>query len=383
MNMRNVLVFNYGSNSSSQLRARVRNKALESRAAFVQGYTRVFCLRSRGWGGGGVASLCPCAGAITYGSVVSLAPAEKALLDTFEGGYREVHLSVQVIGQSQPTEAIAYVAGIEARSYTPAMSSPPSEAYLTAVHVMLRQNSWEGAVEIRSSDSPDSVAAVWKHPGAHALESLEALAVDLNACLPADHLWEMPAASLKFARALHRAGVGNVVSLAEVLADSDALTDIIDEVSLRVLKDRIHIQVVFVYGSLRHGHRNHFYLHGDASTFIGDARTCDSHYRLFLHRELGFPFVLDDAPTAVGPSTGVPIHGELYAVSTATLHAKLDRLEGHPTFYRRRRVSVLLYGTNLVYSAWMYVIEDAQTIRDALHNPTAFPLIAEGDYNSI
>lgn len=381
MNMRKVLVFNYGSNSSPQLRARVRNKALESRAAFVQGYARVFCLRSNSWGGGGVASLCPCAGAITYGSVVSLAPAEKALLDTFEGGYREVRLRVQVIGDTQPTEAIAYVAGIGERPFTPAMSLPPSEAYLTAVHVMLRQHSWEGAVEIRSAESPDSVVAVWRHPGAHALESLEALAVDLNACLPADHLWEMPGASVKFARALQNAGVGNVVSLADALADSDAINNLIDKVSLRVLRDQIRIQIVFVYGTLRRGHCNHSYLRGDAATFIGDARTYDSNYRLFLHRELGFPFVLDDAPH--GAATGVPILGELYAVSTATLHAKLDSLEGHPTYYRRRRVAVLLYGTNLVYLAWMYVLEDGQTIRDALDNPTAFPLIAEGDYNSI
>ena len=79
------LVFNYGSNGTAQLRARVENGALATSPAHIEDFARVFCLKSRdlaagGWGGG-VASLSPCAGTNAYGSVAWLSPSELALLD--------------------------------------------------------------------------------------------------------------------------------------------------------------------------------------------------------------------------------------------------------------------------------------------------------------
>jgi hypothetical protein len=80
-----TLVFNYGSNSTAQLRGRLLNSALKTTAARLPGFERVFCLCSEGWGGGGVATLMPSdeQGSIVYGSVCCLNPQELALLDTF------------------------------------------------------------------------------------------------------------------------------------------------------------------------------------------------------------------------------------------------------------------------------------------------------------
>ena len=76
-----VLVFSYGSNSTAQLRARVRNAQLCSRPARLLDFARVFCLRSGGWGGGGVASIAPAPGRVVFGTVVELSDDEKLLLD--------------------------------------------------------------------------------------------------------------------------------------------------------------------------------------------------------------------------------------------------------------------------------------------------------------
>ena len=125
-------VFSYGSNGTAQLRARVQNPALVSRPACVHNYARVFCLRSRGWGGGGVASLAPCPGARTLGSVVDLTPAELELLDGFEGGYSREQLVARV--GEEDVGVIAYLA-----NGSPRMTELPSEQYLTAIHAMVRR----------------------------------------------------------------------------------------------------------------------------------------------------------------------------------------------------------------------------------------------------
>jgi gamma-glutamylaminecyclotransferase len=96
---------------------------------------------------------------------------------------------------------------------------------------------------------------------------------------------------------------------------------------------------VFAYGTLKRGHGNHRQL--EDATFLGEAVTAASYA---LHVD-GLPMVDRNNPVS-------PIHGELYLVDDATF-ADLDRLEGHPLFYRRflTRVS-LVDGT--VKAAWMY-----------------------------
>lgn len=251
-----VLVFSYGSNSGPQLRARVKNPRLESRKAILDGYARVFCLRAGGWGGGGVASLCPCPDHHTCGSVVELNGREKALLDTFEDGYREVLVDVRVFcsnaaDEDEKTErAVAYVAGEEEDAFfTPPMTFPPSEPYLAAIHIMLAQHGWDASVvEVRTSAKPEAIVARWTHPGLHALTSLEALAVHLNAHLPRN--WEMPLAAFQFGDAARRLwDVYDVQGLADELLrrddDRDDNSSFLPDTELDVLKDKMRIQLVF------------------------------------------------------------------------------------------------------------------------------------------
>ena len=70
-------IFSYGSNSITQLRARVENDSLTATPAKVNGFSRVFCLCSPNWGSGAVASICPCPGSTVYGACVRLSNVER------------------------------------------------------------------------------------------------------------------------------------------------------------------------------------------------------------------------------------------------------------------------------------------------------------------
>lgn len=200
-----VTVFSYGSNSTAQLRARVQAPQLVSTKASAPGYSRVFCLASPGWGGGGVASLSPDPhpDAVTYGAVVELTPAEKKLLDGFEGNYREEVISVIVHhggdiegGAGQRRSAIVYIAGKRnGDAYTLPMTVRPKMEYLTAIHCMLREH-WHmqgDALAMRSCEAGGSVVVHdhWLHPGPRHL-TLHALCVEVNVLKPVDELWVMP-----------------------------------------------------------------------------------------------------------------------------------------------------------------------------------------------
>ena len=83
---------------------------------------------------------------------------------------------------------------------------------------------------------------------------------------------------------------------------------------------------VLVYGTLLRGQPNHRVLAG--ARFVREARTAPT-FELY---DLGyFPGLV------AGGATGIA--GELYDVDLATLE-RLDQLEGHPSFYRRRSISL-------------------------------------------
>ena len=83
---------------------------------------------------------------------------------------------------------------------------------------------------------------------------------------------------------------------------------------------------VFVYGTLLAGEPNHRVLAG--ARLVANARTEPA----FELRDLGpFPGLVSGGAHAVA--------GEVYEVDEATL-AALDRLEGHPRFYRRTRIAL-------------------------------------------
>ncbi len=110
---------------------------------------------------------------------------------------------------------------------------------------------------------------------------------------------------------------------------------------------------VFVYGTLKCGGHNHRLLEKD--TFLGEHRT-PPRYTMY---SLGsFPAVTRRGNTA--------IRGEVYRISKQTF-ARLDRLEGYPSFYNRVLIDTR-YG-----KAWMYVMDDA------LHG---HPIITSGNWRN-
>ncbi len=83
---------------------------------------------------------------------------------------------------------------------------------------------------------------------------------------------------------------------------------------------------IFVYGSLLGGERNHRVLEG--ARFVGEARTAPS---FSLHDLGSYPAMVADGSHA--------IVGELYEVDELTL-ARLDSLEGHPSYYERHTITL-------------------------------------------
>ncbi|MES9997732.1 gamma-glutamylcyclotransferase [Desulfovibrio aminophilus] len=96
---------------------------------------------------------------------------------------------------------------------------------------------------------------------------------------------------------------------------------------------------VFVYGTLKRGKPNHFFLRG--ARFLGRAETVEP-YALF---EDEYPIV--SRTPAVGP-----VLGEVYSLDEKALR-RLDVLEQHPEIYRREQVPVRLEG-GVVREAWLY-----------------------------
>ena len=102
---------------------------------------------------------------------------------------------------------------------------------------------------------------------------------------------------------------------------------------------------LFVYGTLKRGHRNHYFL--EHAEFVGPAIT---FRRAFVMWDVGFPMVAFVDPFR--RSTGDRVTGELYFVDKPTL-AECDHLEGHPRFYNREKTAVV-YGDKVTL-AWIYL----------------------------
>ena len=94
---------------------------------------------------------------------------------------------------------------------------------------------------------------------------------------------------------------------------------------------------VFVYGTLKRGERNFHHLRD--ARFVGEHLT---RPRYTMYSFDSYPAVCQNGRQA--------IEGEIFRVSARRLLA-LDRLEGHPEYYRRIRIETE-YG-----QAWMYVMQ--------------------------
>lgn len=111
---------------------------------------------------------------------------------------------------------------------------------------------------------------------------------------------------------------------------------------------------VFVYGTLKKGFSNHFFLAN--ARYLGPARTVE-RYALYM-----------DMYPGVYPRDHVsPIVGQLFEVDAATLR-RLDALEDHPRLYRREMVEVVTDKGK--ETAWIYFYPNK-----------AGRLIASGEFN--
>lgn len=108
-------------------------------------------------------------------------------------------------------------------------------------------------------------------------------------------------------------------------------------------KNKSRGTIIGVYGTLKQGLGNHHLI--SESTFLGDAETID-FYPLI---DRGLPYLIPD------PGHGYNVELELYEVDQKTL-AAVDKLEGHPNFYRREKIEVLTTDFDIM-EAWVYFCE--------------------------
>jgi len=102
--------------------------------------------------------------------------------------------------------------------------------------------------------------------------------------------------------------------------------------------------LVAVYGTLKKGRGNSSLL--SASAFMG----MQMLEGFVMYSAGGFPVIYRQE--------GNFIFIEVYEVDEATLTGSLDRLEGHPTWYRRELVDTV-FG-----DAWIYIMLDTRYQRD-------------------
>jgi len=108
--------------------------------------------------------------------------------------------------------------------------------------------------------------------------------------------------------------------------------------------------LVFVYGTLKRNHGNHRILNDGRAEFLGVVATFQPH-RLFVS---GLPYLVEGTRENPGKKQVI---GELFKVDTPTME-RLDRLEGHPSFYERR-LSEFVYADRRApdgnrLKAWVY-----------------------------
>ena len=132
--------------------------------------------------------------------------------------------------------------------------------------------------------------------------------------------------------------------------------------------------LVFVYGSLKEGFHNHRLLRKNEAMGLGAATTANPALML---AGPGYPFLIDPEGHAadLGDFVG-RVRGELYEVDDELL-ADLDRLEGHPEYYRRKEVEIVPEDHPERVMAWVYFLP-ADTLEDAHRIPLPVMPDAEG-----
>ncbi|NPA54299.1 MAG: gamma-glutamylcyclotransferase [Aquificae bacterium] len=112
--------------------------------------------------------------------------------------------------------------------------------------------------------------------------------------------------------------------------------------------------IVFVYGTLKKGFCNHYYLR--KARFLGSGRTKEK-----------YKMTVSDIPFVSKKEKISYIYGGIYEIDEETLK-NLDILEEHPSFYKREKIKVLLNNKKEI-EAWIYfneVLEGKILIKDGI-----------------
>lgn len=118
-------------------------------------------------------------------------------------------------------------------------------------------------------------------------------------------------------------------------------------------------QYLFVYGSMKNGFQNHNRLIN--AEYLGEFTTVGK-YVMFADTSELFPYVLENEKRS-------SIHGELYKITNADEFKSIDELEGSPTYYYRKQVSVESKEKKQKFSAWIYFRSHTNPTRLRRTNP--------------
>lgn len=107
------------------------------------------------------------------------------------------------------------------------------------------------------------------------------------------------------------------------------------EAAIKTMSVITNFAKVFVYGTLKNGQPNHYWLtekkHG-AAHFI-ETGTTQTKFPLIVASQYNVPFLLS------APGTGHYIKGEIYSVDEEMMK-HLDELEDYPQLYDRTKINI-------------------------------------------
>lgn len=102
----------------------------------------------------------------------------------------------------------------------------------------------------------------------------------------------------------------------------------------------LEVNYIAVYGTLKYNYSNYLYYLSD-SYFVGSGETKDK-YPLVIN---GLPFLIEKK--GLGHNVAV----DVFKVTDDTL-ARLDKLEGHPRWYKRKQIPINIGGS--IVKCWIY-----------------------------
>ena len=149
--------------------------------------------------------------------------------------------------------------------------------------------------------------------------------------------------------------------------------------------------LVFVYGTLMDGLHNNYILKNGGAKLISKAITQHSFVMLASSYN-GIPFVVDvptdcvtgSTPQSIWLENATNINGEVWSCDDETL-AMLDRLEGHPKWYKRQQINTYTNAHHWAFreeiKAWCYLMPMTEK---EMQNSINYPVIVrDGNFKNI